>query len=107
MDKREVIHALIDKLLEVAESGTTKELGFYYHTLTNGQSFDFRFTEGNGSNETVNQRFCVYFGNTLESEKYVEDAFKAIEQIKNTPDVGPKVTLNLTVEKARELGLIS
>jgi hypothetical protein len=107
MDKREVIHALIDKLLDVEASGTKKELSFFYHTLTDCTSLDFHFREGNGSNATVIPRTGVYFGNKLETEHALKDAFKAIEQIKNMPDVEPKINLNISIEKARELGLIS
>ena len=107
MNKREMIHALIDKLLDVAESGTKKELNFYFMTLSDCQSFDFRFCEGNGSKQNVRPSFGVYFGNSLQRANSLELALKEIELIKDTPDVEPKVNLNISIDRARELGLIS
>lgn len=108
MDKREVIHALIDKLLDIDESDTKKQLNFYFIKLEDGGScFDFNFREGNGSSDSVLPRVNLYFGNNLESEKKIHDAFEVIEAIKNTPDIEPKINLSISQSRARELGLIS
>jgi hypothetical protein len=107
MNKRQVIHDLIDKLFDIDESGTKKELFFYYHTGAVAKSFNFHFSEGSGSREYVLPSSNIYFESSLQTEKLLEDALKDIETIKNTPDAEPKINLNISIEKARELGLIA
>lgn len=104
MNKREMIHMLIDKLLDVEETGTTKKLYFNYYSPT---GVDFHFSEGNGSKEYVKRPTYVYTGPTWNIEEQVKIALKDIETIKNTPDVEPQINLNLSLAKARELGLIA
>lgn len=104
MNKREMIHALIDKLLDVEESGTKKELHFSYFTTL---GLDFFFYEGNGSRDYVRPRCCFYPRNEEDLSRQFERALVEIELTRNTPDVEPKVSLTLTEEKARELGLIA
>lgn len=105
MNKRETLHLLIDKLLDVSETGTKKELSLFYFDLENGSSFDFSFREGNGSNKRITGR-SLFFGGPLEKLETVNEALAEIERVKTIPDVEPKINLNLCVEKARELGLI-
>lgn len=109
MNKREMIHALIDKLLDVEESGTCKELHFTYHSSKISDSLSFHFYEGNGSTEQVlGKNTHAYLTNGLAMNgKSFEQALADIELIKNTPDVEPKVRVTITEEKARELGLIA
>lgn len=104
MNKREMLHVLIDRLMDVEESETTKKLYFSYWQEC---GLDFHFSEGNGSRELVRPRTWVYFNSPWDKEQQLKNALIDIELIKNTPDVEPKVSLSLTVEKARELGLIA
>lgn len=109
MNKREMIHALIDRLLDIEESGTKKELNFSYGSYGEFQTFNFYFYEGNGSREWVTgDRTSVHFkGFMTAPEEYFKRALVDIELIRNTPDVEPKVNVTLSIEKARELGLIA
>lgn len=109
MTEREMIHALVDKLLDIRESDTKKELIFSYHQSKVSDSLCFAFYEGNGSMGLVgDEMFHAYLNGELGKDKEsFNQALRIIEKIKNTPDTEPKVNLSISVEKARELGLIA
>lgn len=105
MNKREMIHAVIDKLLDVEEMGTAKKLAFYYHQNI---GLDFNFREGNGSDKYVGGRgISIYSGEGWSIEEGVKIAFEFIETVKNTPDVKPQISITISEEEAREKGLIA
>ena len=109
MTEREMIHALVNKLLDIRESDTKKELIFSYHQSKISDSLCFAFYEGNGSREFVGgEMFHAYLNGDLgKSGTSFNKALRIIEEIKNTPDTEPKVNLSISIEKARELGLIA
>lgn len=104
MNKREMIHALIDKLLDIEDSGSKKELHFSYWTKI---GFEFHFNEGNGSEDYVRDPVYLYTKDSWDKEAQFGIALKEIDLIRDIPDVDPKVRVTLTEEKARELGLIA
>jgi hypothetical protein len=100
MNKREIIHVLIDKILDIEET-SLKGAHFTYSTST---GLDIRFCTRPGS--FADRIGDTHYGFTVdENELSLASAY--IEKIKNTSDVEPKVTLTLSAEKARELGLIA
>ena len=104
MTKREMILELVNRLLDVEESGTKKVLHFGYNQKI---GLDFHFNECSDSKEWVRGLCCVYFDHGWDNEQQFKKALAEIELIKTIPEAEPKVSLTLTIEKAKELGLIA
>lgn len=103
MNKREMIHALIDKLLDIEET-SQKGVHFNYSTA---HLIDFYFLSRPKSfgDYVGSGRTSIYTFEDL--EQGFSKALLEIEKIKNTPDPEPKVSVVLSEGKARELGLIA
>lgn len=104
MNKREMIHALIDKILDIEET-SKKGASFNY---TSNLSFDFYFTSRPGNfSDRVGARTDLYLRESWDINEQYFKCLTAIEKMQNTPDVEPKISFELTEERARELGLIT
>lgn len=104
MTKREMIHTLIDKLLDIEEN-SQKGVSFSYISLI---GMDFHFTtRQEAHSDWVGTRTDCYFKKGWNAETQFLKALEAIETVNNTPDVEPKLSFTLDESKARELGLIS
>ena len=99
MTKNEVLHALLDRILEI-EATSKKGVSFQY----SNDFLHLYFREG--------VREGAYIGDSiiLCTEKDIVSSLDSINQkidlIKNTPDIEPKVSILLTKERAIELGLM-
>lgn len=104
MKKREMIHQLIDKLLDVEES-SKKGVNFSYQGSI---GIDFHFTtRPQAHSDWIGNRKTCYFKEYYSADEQFNNALKEIEIIKTTPDVEPKVSVLMTEEKAREMGLMA
>lgn len=104
MNKREMIHALVDRLLDIEES-SKKGVSFGYDTRLD---FDFHFNSRPGNfSDYIGHRVCCKFSGPLSDYESFDKAIAEIERIKNTPDVEPKITLTFSESEARERGLIA
>lgn len=100
MNKREMIHALIDKAIDIEESSQKGAFLCY----SSGGGLDLRFcTRADSFHDRIGDTLYLF---SFEDHDY-QKAENFLEQIKNTPDVEPKVSVTLSAEKARELGLIA
>jgi hypothetical protein len=104
MTKREMLHVLIDKLLDIEET-SRKGIHFSYDTLLIF-SAHASVCPGNYSHR-VGPRIDFYLRPEWEQQKQFEATLKGIEDLKNTPDEEPKIKLEITESKAKELGLVS
>lgn len=101
MNKREMLHTLIDKIMDIEESSKKGVRISYSNSLAN-----IYFKESDSKGDFIGTTSSIYF-DMSEIDKQFSNALSEIEKIKNTPDVEPKVSVLLTEEKARELGLIA
>lgn len=101
MNKREMINELLDKVLEIEES-SKKGVRFSY----SNSLLSVYFKETDDSGEFIGKSATVFFKST-DIEGQLNDALAQIGLVKNTPDVEPKISVMLTIEKAKELGLIA
>jgi hypothetical protein len=104
MDKREAIHLIIDELLNIEES-SKKSVSFSYSTILD---FDFHVKESTAlASDRIGRTFYnIYtrFPKTIK-EQY-DAALIALNEIKHTPDVEPKVSFTMTRIEAERLGLL-
>jgi len=104
MDKRQMLHVLIDKLLDIEET-SKKGIHFSYSTLLSFSSYA-TVTPGNYTHR-VGPNLSVYLKPEWDQLEQFDAALKVIEDMGNTPDEEPKIKVELTELKARELGLIA
>lgn len=103
MNKRDMIHALVDKLLDIEET-SQKGAQFSYSTL-NGFDFYFKTRPGLGY-EWLGTTERIYFNGNWSADDQYSNAIKYIGHIANTPDPEPKMSFEMTESKAKALGLI-
>lgn len=99
MSKREMLHTLLDKLLDIEE---TSKKGVRFNYSNDLLTSYFKECAEKGGDEVGKSSF-VFF-KTRPDETYAE-ALENFEFVANSPDVEPKISVLLTLEKARELGL--
>lgn len=102
MDKREVIHALIDKLLEI-EQTTKRGIDFEYSSNL-GISFNVTSSPKNYTDK-IRPIYRDYFADRAPFLSFEKAEFE-IGLISLTPDKEPEVSIKLPESRARELGLI-
>jgi len=101
MNNREMLHVLIDKLLDI-EATTQRGVNFEY---TSSLGFHLTVTTAPSSyGDYIRKPFRKYESlNELNFKEYLNE----IDLINSTPDREPEVSLKIPESKARELGLIS
>jgi hypothetical protein len=100
LTKREILHVLIDKLLDIEET-TTRGVTFDYCTSL-GVNFH-AITSPSRHGDRIRPEWRDWY---LTKESF-EKCLREITEINNTPDREPEVTVKLTESKAKELGLIA
>ena len=100
MNKREMIHVLIDKVLDIEE---TSQKGVRLN-FSNSMLY-FYFMENDSNTVSLGSSTYLFFREDI-GDQFVA-ALDALEKIRLTPDVKPMVRITMTEEKARELGLVS
>lgn len=101
MTKREMLHVLLDSVLDIEE---TSKKGVRFNISGNFCHIYFKTSDKSGA-EDVGKNNCFFFNEDI-AKSFVE-VIGEIEKVRNTPDVEPKISVLLTEEKARELGLIA
>jgi hypothetical protein len=108
MNKREMIHALIDKLLDIEES-SKKRTFFYYHGHV--QSFDFSVAKNEKAFSDKLISSTKYLSEEISDvdERYLKKCLQDLEAISQVEDgpVEEMVTLQISESKAKEMGLIA
>lgn len=102
MNKRAMLHELLDKVMDIEET-SKKGVVFEYSTLHN-VALRFKTRPVAGASYVLDG--CGFnFFNMNEAE--FRSALDVIETINIAPDVEPKFSFTLDESKARELGLIA
>ncbi len=103
MNKRELLHALIDKLFDVEET-TKRGIDFEYSTNL-GISFSVTSTPKNYADRIR----PIYRDYNIKEDalENTENAEHEIDLINETPDKEPCFSFSLPESRARELGLIA
>ena len=98
--KREMLHTLLDSILDIEES-SKKGVRFQY----SNSMLSFYFMENDSNSVSLGASSYIFFRE--ENGPQFVSAIEALEKMRNTPDAEPMVKIAMTEEKARELGLIA
>lgn len=106
MNKREAIHALVDKLLDIEETrkrginfSYCSVLGIDFYCLSTPESYSDFISERNGC--YFSPKYCESIDDDLKR------AFADVEAVNAIPDREPVVKVEMTESKAKGLGLIA
>jgi hypothetical protein len=103
MNKREMIHELIDRILDIEES-SLKGAHFNYASSV---GLDFYFTSRPKSfhSRIANRHDFYTNSNSFDIDKGFKDALAALETMAQMPDKEPDIIITLPESRAIELGL--
>lgn len=99
-----MIHELINQLLDIEES-SEKGINFSYSSYTN--LFTFYLTASPSTHTHWLSHYSTCNFDSARVEKEFSASVAEIERVKNLPPVEPKVKIEVTEARARELGLIA
>ena len=102
MNKREMLHTILDSILDIEESS---KKGVRLNLSGNFCHLYFKTIDKSGAEDIGTGR--MFFFNTENTARDFTGAVEELERIQGLPDVEPKVSVLMTEEKARELGLIA
>jgi len=100
MDKRKIIHELIDKLLDIEEA-TPRGVDFEYST-----HLGIRFNVTSRPKNYMDRVRPIYRDYEVSEESFLK-AIEEIRAINETPAKEPEFSFTLPESKAKELGLIA
>jgi hypothetical protein len=107
MDKRKVIHELIDRLLDVEET-SKKRVSIYYHGFC--ESFSFSICRNKlAIHDDLLKARAIYFSNPILNDLNIDEILAQINEVSLIEDVPEEkqVDIKISESKARELGLIA
>jgi hypothetical protein len=106
MNKREILHMILDKVLDIQET-TGMCPQFSYQGHVNSVQLHILASPERYREWMHDDIMHFYFSDYELSPKILDAFIDKINVVKNTPIPEPKINIQITEEKAKELGLIA